>query len=327
MKFRTEIDIPKNKFQFNYNQKLFLIGSCFTKNIGNKLNELKFDVDINPFGVLYNPLSVKNSLDILLNNRKFTFDDLQFHNDLWFSYSHHSSFSHSDKQICLNQINDRIKIASQQLMNSDFLFITFGTSYVYQLKKTGEIVSNCHKIPAKEFKRSMIPSCEIYDEYLLLINTLRKVNPKIKIVLTLSPVRHLKDGFVENQHSKSNLLMAIHQMLDFMDDVFYFPAYEIMMDDLRDYRFYDEDLVHPNKMAVNYIWDLFKQTFIESSEFEIMKKIDETVNATNHRPFNVKTEAHQKFIINSLKKIEKIESKNKKINLEKEKKILNAQLI
>lgn len=324
MKFRTEIKIPQNEAKLTYIDKLFFIGSCFTKNIGNKLIDLKFHVELNPFGVLYNPLSVRNSMDFLLKKKEFAETDLHYHNDLWFSFYHHSSFSHFEKNKCLENINERIEKATDSLKNATFLFITFGTSYVYQLKKTGEVVSNCHKLPAKDFKRSMIPSCEIYDEYVILFNNIRKINPQVKIVFTLSPVRHLKDGFAENMHSKANLLMAIHQLVDFVDDVYYFPAYEIMMDDLRDYRFYSEDLVHPNDLAVEYIWEKFQDTFIDSNEKQLMKKVQDIVNAANHKPFNPNTDTFKKFAKTQLNKIAEIKSLNSFIDFSEEEKLFNS---
>jgi len=318
MKFRTEINIPESAFQFSYANKLFFIGSCFTNNIGTKLSDLKFQVELNPFGVLYNPLSIRNSINLLLKEKSFAEKDLHFANDLWFSFSHHSSFSHHDQNVCLKQINTRIKAASEFLKNTEFLFITFGTSYVYRWNKTKEVVSNCHKLPAKEFKRSMVSSCEIFDEYILLINELRKINPTVKIILTLSPVRHLKDGFAENMHSKANLLVAIHQLVDFCENVIYFPAYEIMMDDLRDYRFYNDDLIHLNETAINYIWERFREVFIDKKETTIMKMVAEIIIASQHKPFNPYTDQHKKFVRAQLEKIRDIQQKNKELDLEKE---------
>ena len=317
-KFRTEIEITESENKFTYKDKLFFIGSCFTENIGNVLHELKFNTEVNPFGVLYNPLSVKNSLEILLRQKEFTEKDLQHNNDLWFSFYHHSSFSDVDKQQCLDKINSKIKTASKHLKECDYLFITFGTSLVYQLKNSGNVVSNCHKLPAKEFKRSMLASCEIYDEYAMLINQLKSINPDIKIILTVSPVRHLKDGAVQNQLSKATLLIAIHQLIEFYENIFYFPAYEIVMDDLRDYRFYGDDMTHPNNMAIKYIWEKFKETYIEKGEFELMKQIQDIVQASNHRPFNTNTETHKKFITNYKNKIEILKRENPEMNFEEE---------
>lgn len=318
MKFRTEINIPESASQFSYADKLFFIGSCFTKNIGTKLSDLKFQTELNPFGVLYNPISIKNSINILLKEKTFSEKNLQFYNDLWFSFSHHSSFSHSDQNKCLQQINGRIETASAFLKKSNFLFITFGTSYIYQWKKTKEVVSNCHKLPAKEFTRRMVPSCEIFDEYIMLINDLRKINPTVKIILTLSPVRHLKDGFAENMHSKANLLIAIHQLVDFCENVTYFPAYEIMMDDLRDYRFYNDDMIHLNDIAINYIWEKFRNVYIDKKEFAVMTKVNEIMNASQHKPFNPNTDQHKKFVRAQLDKIKEVQQQCMEIDLEKE---------
>ena len=327
MKFRTEVNPKPFSEQINYSDKLFFIGSCFTENIGNRLHELKFSTEINPFGVLYNPISVKNSLEILINRKQFTETDLQKHNDLWFSFYHHSQFSHPNKFICLQQINNRIEEAQKFLKNAEFLFITFGTAWAYKYNKTSTVVSNCHKIPAKEFKRFMLPVCEIYDEFAILHQQLKKFNPKLKIVLTLSPVRHLKDGAIQNKLSKATLLVAIHQMAEYLDDVFYFPAYEIVIDDLRDYRFFEKDLTHPNGQAVDYIFEKFQKALISGKAINLSNEIFEIVTASKHRPFNPNTKQHQEFLKRYLGKTDKLEKVNQEINLEFERNLFLQQTI
>ncbi|MCK4662568.1 MAG: GSCFA domain-containing protein [Bacteroidales bacterium] len=325
--FRTVFNIPPSDYKLSYNTKSLFIGSCFTENIGNRLSELKFNVDVNPFGVLYNPISVKNGLEILIQKKTFKEKDLQYYNEQWFSFYHHSRFSDTDKVECLRKINDRITISSKQLEESELLFITFGTAWIYKYIKSGEIVSNCHKIPEKKFKRILLSTCDIFDEYSVLFKKLIDFNPNLKIVFTLSPVRHLKDGAISNQLSKAILLETIHQFCDFFDNLEYFPAYEIMMDDLRDYRFYEEDMIHPNKIAIKYLWEKFSETYINKSSLNLINEIDKIISAKKHKPFNISTERHKIFVKINLEKILKIEKSNSDINFEEEKKYFEEQLL
>jgi hypothetical protein len=262
------------------------MGSCFADNIGSRLKNLKFVVEHNPFGVLYNPVSVKIDIELLAERKIFTESDLYWHNDRWISFNHYTLFSHPDNTTCLQKINDSAIPASELLAKARFLFITFGTSWVYEFSKTGQVVANCHKIPAGEFRRFLLSPEDIIRSYDELLAKLKAYNPDLNIVFTVSPIRHWKDGAAGNQLSKSILLVAIHNLVNRHHNTSYFPAYEIFMDELRDYRFYARDMIHPSDAAQDYIWEKFTGTFISPESIDIMKEIEEILKARNHRPVN-----------------------------------------
>lgn len=310
MSFFTEISIPEFPWKMDYLKSMMLMGSCFTENIGQKLLDLKFDVDMNPFGILYNPESIANSLKILLEKRIFTEKDLFNDQGLWNSFYHHSRFSNIDRKVALDKINNRISTSHDFLESADFLIITFGTAWVYELKDTGQIVSNCHKVHASEFKRFRLKVHEITEVYRELLEEIWKFNPGVKIIFTVSPIRHWKDGAVENQLSKASLLLAIDQLIrGYGDQVCsYFPSYEIMMDELRDYRFYAEDMLHLNPVATDYIFERFSKVMISAESKEISKKILKLKKSMDHRPVNPKSNEYRDFIFSSLSQIEHLKS-------------------
>lgn len=327
-KFYTEVQIPSFEWKTGYKTPCLFMGSCFTENVGGKMAGLKYPVDINPFGILYNPVSVANGLRFLLQKKKFTEDDLIRHDGLWHSFFHHSRFSSTDAENALQTINSRIESSAALLKNAGFLFLTFGTAWVYEYNLTGQTVSNCHKIPAKEFRRFRLTPGEIVEEYRQLLSGLREVNPRVKVIFTVSPIRHWKDGAIENQRSKATLILAIDQLVrDFGDDFCnYFPAYEIVMDELRDYRFYEEDMIHLSGSGINHIWDLFQTAFIEEESQKISKEVQKIMAATSHRPFNKFTKEHLHFLRQSLQKTERLEQKFQYLNLAVEKRHLQKQI-
>ncbi len=303
MEFRTEIIIPQSNIDINYQSKVLFIGSCFSNNIGEKLQGLKFNTGINPFGVLYNPLSVSENINLLLNKTEISEKDIFFDKDLWASFSFHSSFSRPVKSDFLDKINNQIKINHERLKETDVLFITWGTAWVYQIKDSNKIAANCHKIPSSHFLRFLLETDEITKTYETFFQEIKQFNPTLKIVLTVSPIRHWKDGASGNQVSKSTLLLAANKLAEKFDFVEYFPSYEIMMDDLRDYRFYENDMLHPNSLAIKYIWGKFKSCYFSNNTEQILKKIKTIILAVNHKPFNPQTDSHQKFIHQTLSKI------------------------
>ena len=315
--FRTIFDIPESESKIDYNSNVIFIGSCFSDNVGRKLQDLKFQVDINPFGVLYNPVSIANSIDIIVSNREFCETDLHFYNKQWFSFFHHSSFSDSDKTVCLRNINKRINLANDKLKNAGFLFVTFGTSRIYSYNKTSEIVSNCHKLPAKEFTRKLLEVDEIVHSIEQMVKSLKAFNPSLKIIFTLSPIRHWKDGAIGNMQSKARLLVAIDKITSSQTNCMYFPSYEIVMDDLRDYRFYADDMLHLSNSAVDYIFDRFSDIFIDKSTSDLQKRILKIVKAKKHKPFNPESQDYKKFAERNLSEIKKI-NKYYKIDLSEE---------
>jgi hypothetical protein len=320
LKFQTVVEIPKFSWETGYLKRNIFMGSCFTENVGNKMAALKYSVDINPFGILYNPVSVANGIEILLNKTEFIADDLIQYDGLWHSFYHHGKFSSADKNQTLQAINNRIKTSAEYLRNAGFLFVTFGTAWVYKYKSTGETVSNCHKIPAKEFERVRLPVPEIVKTYRKLLADIKKINPGLKVVFTVSPIRHWKDGAIENQRSKATLLLAIDEIIKASNvDCAYFPSYEIVMDELRDYRFYAADMIHISEVAINYIWEKFEAALILDESRKISKEVQKIIAAANHRPFNQFTKEHLSFLQKQLLKLKHLEQKYPFVNLGDEK--------
>lgn len=322
--FRTEVEIEPSKYKINHKTPVMFLGSCFADNIGAMLVEKKFPVCVNPLGVIYNPMSVKQSLDILINRKKFQKQDLYKFNNQWISFYHHSRFSSPGMNTALEKINGGIEKGADFLKSTKFLFITFGTAWVYKWKESGKVVSNCFKIPAREFNRSMLKPEEILETWGEKIEKLKAQLPELKIIFTVSPVRHWKDGAEGNMVSKSVLLYAIHLLREKFPDTDYFPSYEIMMDDLRDYRFYGEDMLHLNTTAVNYIWQKFGKRFFNDETYNVLKKVDEINRAVAHKPFHPGSKDHLVFIEKTLQKIRQMESVFPEMDFSKEKQQLQA---
>ena len=301
-RFRTEIQIQKPQIPVSYSSGLSFMGSCFAETIGEKFKESRFKTCINPFGILYNPVSVAQSLELLMEPVAFSENDLINRAGLWHSFHHHGKFSSPDKGLALTLINKSMNEGSSFLRHTDFLFITFGTSYVYEHIKLGKVVSNCHKFPATEFNRYRLEVDEIVELYKTLIVKLLVFNPKIKIVFTVSPVRHWKDGAHGNQVSKSVLLLAIDQLETLFDHVSYFPSYELLLDDLRDYRFYSEDLLHPNSLASEYIWEKIRNLFDDNTK-QFCNETLQLQKARNHRPLFPDSVEYSNFLETMLEKV------------------------
>ncbi|MFK5879223.1 MAG: GSCFA domain-containing protein [Flavobacteriaceae bacterium] len=310
MTFRTQIPINKVHNQIDYDSNLLLLGSCFTENIGNKFSHFKFGTNINPFGILFHPKAIEKLITNSINQKEYTENDVFFHNERWHSFDAHSDLSNSSKELLLQNLNDATATMHQQLNNGSHLIITLGTAWVYRQIESDTIVANCHKIPQKKFLKELLSVDEITGSLENIIALVKSTNPAIKIIFTVSPVRHLKDGFVENSLSKAHLISAIHQIVEQRNHIHYFPSYEIMMDDLRDYRFYKSDMIHPNKTAIEYIWQQFKNTWISDNSFELMDEIDTIQKGLTHRPFNEVSEQHQLFLENLQLKIETLKSQH-----------------
>ncbi|HPN36925.1 MAG TPA: GSCFA domain-containing protein [Melioribacteraceae bacterium] len=292
--FRTEIDLQKYDFSITHNHIIFTIGSCFSDNIGDYLEKYKFNVCKNPFGVLYNPASILNTLKLAAENRKITKEDLISNQDEYHSFYHHSDFSSHNLETVLLNINNLNREIFKLLPKLDVVIITYGTSIVYEYKENLKVVSNCHKIPASKFNKFMLSLKDIDGYIKETIELLRSFNKNIKIVFTISPVRHWKDGAIDNNVSKSKLIVGINDNLG--ENIYYFPAYEIVMDDLRDYRFYKKDLYHPNELAVEYIWEKFKVAFFNEETLALNNQIEYILNALNHKPRNPNSPKHLQFI-------------------------------
>ncbi len=327
MKHKTTIKLAEAPFSIKYQDAILSMGSCFAQNIAQKFQQLYYNISINPFGTLYNPISIRNSLGLLLNNYEFCPEDLFFHNGLWNSFQHHSSFSAPNPTLALEKINVELVKARTRLQQSNVLILTLGTAWVYELKKTQKVVSNCHKMPANRFKRRRLTIAEIVENLGPLLEYLKEKLPALNVIFTVSPIRHLKDGFTENQMSKATLLLAVQEMVKRATYIHYFPSYEIMMDDLRDYRYYADDLVHPSKLAIEYIWELFAENYLERKEEGLRNNFQKLQKAIEHRPYNPSSEAHQKFVEQQLEMIEKIKKKNPNLNLESAENHFLTQLI
>jgi hypothetical protein len=311
MKFRTEIVVQDARLQISHQDKILMMGSCFVENLSSRALLSGFTVEINPFGIVYNPISLANGLSDLINDSIYTDKDLFLHRSLYHSFSHHSRFSGTDIEAVLNNINSKRILFSNFLRQANLLIITFGTANTYRLLSSGEIVANCHKLPAKWFKEERLTVNRIIEQWNSLIKNMRDQNPQLKILFTVSPVRHWKDGAHANQISKSILLLAVNELVNTNASCFYFPSYEIMMDDLRDYRFYTEDMIHPNSQAIDYIWEKFCLAYFDKTTMKLIKEWESIQQALNHRPLHPESDEYKRFL-------EKTE-KRKQIFLERNK--------
>lgn len=318
MKLITEVSFPQYSFRLDHQMPLLLMGSCFTENIGRQLDRYLFPVCINPFGVTYNPLSVKRGLEALMSNKAYVREDLNFHDDLWFSFDHYTGFSSPDPDEILGNINRALDSAKEVLKHANVLILTWGTSWVYCYNKTGQLVCNCHKIPAKEFTRRRLAPGEIVAAYETLFASLFEFNRELKILYTVSPVRHWKDGAHGNQLSKAALLLAGEKLQElYPDRLFYFPSYEIVMDELRDYRFYADDMLHTSDQATAYIWEKFLQVLVSEASAGIIRDLEPILKMLEHRPMKTDSSAHRNMKEQLADKILKFKTRYPDVNLDK----------
>lgn len=310
-KFQTEVGIPRYFWKTGYKKQNFFLGSCFTENVGNKMEALKFPVELNPFGILYNPVSVANCIRAILQKKNFSIHDLIHHDGLWHSFYHHSRFSSNSAGKAQEGINRRVESSAEVFKRTEFLFITFGTAWVYIYQPTGLTVSNCHKIPEKNFKRLRLTPEEIVEDYQKLLPEIWEIQPTMKVIFTVSPVRHWKDGAIENQRSKAALLLAVESLVKFFgqERCSYFPAYEIVMDELRDYRFYEPDMIHPSPVAISHIWEKFRSALIDDESQKISEEVEKLIHLFSHRPFNRFSPEYLDFLQQSMKKVQELQEK------------------
>jgi len=294
----TPVDVPELPWHTGYQQKNLFLGSCFTENIGEIMASLAFNVNVNPFGILYNPVSISNAILRLLDGSPFVKDDLFEYNGLWHSYMHHGRFSGVSADDVLPGINSHLEMGSQYIRNAGFLFITLGSAWIYELKTTGVVVANCHKVPATEFRRFRLSLGETVESLRSALDKLWEINSEIKVILTVSPIRHTSDGAIENQLSKSVLLLAVDALVKGYGSgrCAYFPSYELVMDELRDYRFYAGDMVHLSPVAIQFVWEKFAEVTIDKESTEIMAGIFAINKAIEHKPFNKITKEHLAFL-------------------------------
>ena len=303
MKLQTQVPINKSENQIDYNSQLFLLGSCFVENIGQKLTYFKFQSLQNPFGILFHPLALENLISRALENKEYQEEAIFYLNERWQCFDAHSDLSATSKEELLRNLNKGLRATQSQLEKASHVIITLGTAWVYEALESNRVVANCHKVPQKEFVKKLLPVAVILRSLENIVKHVQAVNKNVQFVFTVSPVRHLKDGFVENQQSKAHVISAIHQLVK-QGNASYFPSYEIMMDELRDYRFYAEDMVHPNNLAIEYIWEKFKAVYISEESYSTMKEVDIIQKGLSHRPFNPDSDQHKKFLNNNERKIE-----------------------
>lgn len=323
MNLQTKVNIAAPDFTIDYNSKLMMLGSCFAENMGSKFSYYKFDVDVNPCGIVYNPRSVANVLRLIVEEKKFGKEDLMQVGEKWVSLYHHGSFSSTDPGESLEKINQRLERASGEIRAADLLVITWGSAWVYRHVGTNVVVSNCHKISSGDFDRYRLSVEEIVEEYTELIGRIREVNPGIRVLFTVSPIRHWKDGAHGNQLSKATLLLAIDQLREKLSGVYYFPAYEIVLDELRDYRFYADDMLHMSSLTIDYTWERFLYSFISPEVLGLMNQIGRINKGLMHRPFDPRSNDYQRLLKNIQTEIDAIARSFPSIDFSEEKKKLN----
>lgn len=326
MNFRTQVKLPEGATEIRHSEQIMLFGSCFSENIGNLLVENKFGCDVNPFGVLYNPASISKALESILTKEAYAEEDLFHASGMWHSWMHHSDFSASSPDEALALMNFRLAKAKNNFAKASWLMVTFGTAYVYANKETDEVVGNCHKMPERMFRRSMLDVKTIVEEWQGVLKKCREVNPDLKVLFTVSPIRHAKDGMHGNALSKATLLLAIDEICQTCPSCHYFPSYEIMMDELRDYRFYADDMLHPSRMAVEYIWQCFGRCYFSAETQAIMKEWAEIRRGLEHKPFCPDSEAYQKFLSQIVLKITRIKEKFPYLEVQKEMELCESRL-
>jgi lysophospholipase L1-like esterase len=296
LQFTTPIPIEKSAHRISYDSKIVSLGSCFAVNISEKFEYFQFQNVVNPFGILFHPLAIEKFIVFALQQKEFTEADVFFHNERWHCFDAHSELSHPDKGQFIKNLNSISKSAHSQIVEASHMIITLGTSWIYRKTDSGDVVANCHKVPQKHFLKELLSVETIKKNLCRIIGLLQEANPEIQILFTISPVRHIKDGFPENQWSKANLISALHQTIGTFSNVHYFPSYEIVMDELRDYRFYAEDMIHPNQTAIDYIWEKFAASWIDDAAFPVMDEVSAVWKGKAHRAFDPDSESHRAFL-------------------------------
>ena len=319
--FITPIEIPRSRVKITHECPILIMGSCFAENIGQRLKEGKFRCEENPFGVLYNPLSIATAIRQMMEGRTYGKDapELVEHGGMWHSLMHHGSFSATTQEECLRNINGRMAEAHDFLPQTRLMLITFGTAYVYRHREKGIVVGNCHKLPERTFSHERLTTEEIVTEYTALIKEVTQRCPEVHIIFTVSPIRHLRDGLHANQLSKATLLLAIDRLCELMPDTCsYFPAYEIMMDELRDYRFYADDMMHPSPLAIEHIWRHFADNFFPLPTKKFLQAWEEIRQALAHRPLHPEGEQYKQFLSQIELRIHRLKEKYPTFDAENE---------
>ncbi len=297
MELQTKIPLGKASSAIDYESSLLLLGSCFAEHIADKLHYYRFRLLSNPFGILFQPIAIERLIARSLAGERYTEDELFYLNEAWHSFDAHSDLSKTTNRTCMNSLNKGLESTRDQILESTHIIITLGTAWVYRHKQRDSIVANCHKVPQKEFAKELLSTEEVQSSLMRIIELIKSANQNATVVLTVSPVRHLKDGFVENSRSKAHLIAAVQQVVN-DNNAQYFPSFELVMDELRDYRFYATDMVHPNELGVNYVWEKFRDVWIDPHSYPIMEAVDQVQKGLQHKPFKPDSEAHRNFLKN-----------------------------
>lgn len=327
MNLRTSVELPAGLFRMKHADHLMLLGSCFAAEMGERLLNTKFRCNVNPYGVIYNPLSISVALREIEAGKIYGTEELFLFRELWHSPMHHGDFSSSDKEKVLENINTRLREAHAAFSQLDYLLLTFGTAWVYESKESGRVVSNCHKQPEAKFTRRKLSVDEIVFDYRNLLSDVLLRNPKLKVLFTVSPIRHVRDGLHANNLSKATLLLAVEQLQTlFPEHAFYFPAYELLLDELRDYRFYADDMAHPSKLAVDYVWERFVHSCLSADALRIMEESENIRKMLSHKPFHPASEEYKRFLGQIVLKIDQLNGKYPYLDFQKEREICRIRL-
>lgn len=322
--FRTILKAGVSKHTCSLKSKILTIGSCFAESMGNRLNTHKIHTSTNPFGVIYNPHSIHKALQRSIYNEAPADTSYLQHNHLYSNFDFHSSFSSPEKGILIKQLVEAIGATHYFIKEATTIILTYGTAWVYERKDTGEIVANCHKLPAANFTKSLFSHKKFIESFDVFYSALKKINPSAQVILTVSPVRHVRDTLEMNMVSKSVLRLGCHSIIEAYKDVEYFPAYEIMLDDLRDYRFYKSDMIHPSEEAEEYIWEMFVERYFDSTSKDFFRQWKKILSALSHRPFHPSSDSHQLFLKDTLNTLGELKHL---VNVDEEEAKLKSQLI
>lgn len=325
--FRTEVAAPEFGFSIDHNDRIMMLGSCFTENVGGRLQRNKFDININPFGILFNPFSIVNSIGRMLANRPYEKEELVENGEQWVSLDHHGKFKNRTVEDALVLMNESLHEGREALVRSQYVFVTLGTAWVHEHIERNHIVANCHKIPNKEFSKRILSYQEVNLILAQIPEMLAAYGVKAQIIFTVSPIRHWKDGAIENQRSKSTLITALQNVVDSYENCSYFPAYEMLMDDLRDYRFYKTDMLHPTDQALDYVWEKFEQSFFSDETRIICKELGQVVQASEHRPMDPESNSFQRFVKKQLDIIGVLEAKYPGLDLKQERQAFSKYIL
>ena len=321
--FRTVVVPPEYPFQLQRQDYILSIGSCFAAHIGSRLLKYKFNLLLNPFGILFNPVSIARCLGFGLEIHKPSEMMVVRNDEMWHSMDHHGSFSSLKREDVEEKISQTNSKLHEFLQNTKLLILTFGTAYGYEFRQNKQIVANCHKMPASFFNKKLASPKQIIHSLFGPMEKLYNINPNLKVLLSVSPVRHIRDSLIQNQLSKSTLIISCHHLCQTFSFCHYFPAYEMLLDDLRDYRFYKVDMIHPHELAIQYVWERFQQSLLQDKDDHLMQALDKIYQSLEHRPIHPDSTAHKLFLDKLLQQIQDLEQQYPQLDFKEEYALLN----